>query len=86
MLHGAVVTAPVRGLLPGVARGVVLELTPVREEALEEPVWRTADELFLTNAVAGVIPVVAVDGRSVGAGRPGPVTRDLADAVRARGG
>jgi branched-chain amino acid aminotransferase len=86
VLHGAVVSAPVQGLLPGVARGIVLELAPVREEALEEPVWRAADELFLTNAVAGVIPVVAVDGRPIGAGRPGPVTRDLADAVRARAG
>ena len=86
VLHGAVVTAPVRGLLPGVARAIVAEVTAVREEALEEPVWRTADELFLTNAVAGVIPVVEVDGRPIGAGRPGPVTRDLADAVRARAG
>ena len=86
VLHGAVVTAPVRGLLPGVARAIVAEVTAVREEALEEPVWRTADELFLTNAVAGVIPIVEVDGRPIGAGRPGPLTRDLADAVRARGG
>ena len=86
VLHGAVVTAPVRGLLPGIARTILGEVVAVREEALEEPVWRTADELFLTNAVAGVIPLVAVDGRPIGAGRPGPVTRDLADAVRARGG
>jgi D-alanine transaminase len=81
-----VVTAPVRGLLPGIARGIVAEVAPVREEALEEPVWRAADELFLTNAVAGVIPLVAVDGRPIGAGRPGPVARDLADLVRARAG
>ncbi len=40
VLHGAVVTAPVRGLLPGVARAIVAEVTAVREEALEEPVWR----------------------------------------------
>ncbi len=84
VLHGAVVTAPVRGLLPGVARAIVCEVAPVREEALEEPVWRTADELFVTNAVAGVVPLVEVDGRPIGAGRPGPVTRDLADLVRAR--
>ncbi|MDX6555702.1 MAG: D-alanine transaminase, partial [Miltoncostaeaceae bacterium] len=77
---------PVRGLLPGIARTILCELVPVREEALEEPVWRAADELFLTNAVAGVIPLIAVDGLAIGAGRPGPVTRDLADAVRARAG
>ena len=83
VLFGAIVTAPVQGILPGIARAAVAEVVPVREEILEEPVWRTAEELFLTSAVAGVIPLVAVDGRAVGAGRAGPVTRDIAAAVRA---
>jgi branched-subunit amino acid aminotransferase/4-amino-4-deoxychorismate lyase len=81
VLAGGIVTAPARGLLPGIARALVLELAGAREEAPEEPVWRTADELFLTNAVARVIPITRVDGRQVGNGRPGPVTRDVATAL-----
>lgn len=83
VLYGTLVTAPARGLLPGVARAAVLEVAAAREESLEEPVWRSAEELFLTNAVARVIPITAVDGRRVGRGRPGPVTRDVAEALGA---
>jgi branched-subunit amino acid aminotransferase/4-amino-4-deoxychorismate lyase len=38
---------------------------------------RSADELFLTSAARGVLPVTRLDGRPVGQGRPGPVTRRL---------
>ena len=36
-----------------------------------------ADECFLTGTAAEVIPVVKVDGRAIGTGKPGPITRDL---------
>ena len=36
-----------------------------------------ADECFLTGTAAEVIPVVGVDGRKIGSGKPGPVTQDL---------
>lgn len=81
VLYGTLVTAPAAGLLPGIARAAVLGLAEVRQEALDGPVWRTAEEIFLTNAVAGVIPVTRVDGEPVGAGRVGPVTRDVAAAL-----
>lgn len=73
VVAGQLVTAPVRGLLPGIARAVVIERMAVREEALAEADWRSAAELFLTNAVRGVVPLTSVDERPVGDGRPGPV-------------
>ena len=36
-----------------------------------------ADECFLTGTAAEVIPVVKVDNRTIGNGKPGPMTRDL---------
>lgn len=83
VVDGELVTAPARGLLPGVARAVVLERLPVREEAAGEEAWRAAPEIVLTNAVRGAVPVLAVDGRPVGDGRPGPWARRIAEAVAA---
>ena len=37
----------------------------------------TADELFVTGTMGGVVPVLALDGRTIGCGAPGPVTRRL---------
>jgi branched-chain amino acid aminotransferase len=78
VLGGEVVTAPVSGLLPGVTREAVMEVAgTVREGLLEEREWRAAEEMVLTNAVQGIVPVVVCDGRPVGAGTPGPVARRL---------
>ena len=89
-VDGAVVTAPATGLLRGIARACVLESVPVRQEALSEDAWRAAREIVLTNAVAGAMAVVEVDGRPVGDGRPGPLAHDLhrilRDALGAGGG
>lgn len=79
---GALVTAPVTGLLPGVARGVVMGAMAVREEVLDETVWRSADEIVLTNAVRGAVALVSVDGAPVGGGAAGPVARRIGAALR----
>ncbi|MDW7652336.1 MAG: branched-chain amino acid aminotransferase, partial [Bacillota bacterium] len=42
-----------------------------------------ADECFLTGTAAEVIPVIEVDGRSIGTGEPGEVTRNLVRRFRA---
>jgi branched-subunit amino acid aminotransferase/4-amino-4-deoxychorismate lyase len=80
-------------ILPGVTRAAVLELAaalgvPAREAACTLAELRAADELFVANTSADVMPVVALDGRPVGDGRPGPVTRALGAALaeRVRGG
>ncbi len=66
------------GVLPGVTRAVVLEearrLLPVEEGRYRLKDLLAADEAFVTSALAGVTPLVAVAGRSLGEGRPGPVT------------
>jgi branched-chain amino acid aminotransferase len=70
------------GILEGVTRGAVLELAraaniPVQEQALTRHDLYAADECFLTGTAAEVIPVVKCDGRAIGSGKPGPVTRQL---------
>ena len=85
---GGLVTPPVEeGVLPGVTRAAVLQLaTTLGIRAEERPVeigkLRAAGEAFLTNTLIQVRPLVRVDGRTVGTGEPGPVTRRLQDAYR----
>ena len=78
-----VVTPPVAdGALPGVTRSAVLELANAAgiratEATLTVDDLRHADEAFLTNAVAGVLPLVSVDTQNVGSGEPGELTDRL---------
>ena len=71
------------GALQGTVRALVrAELAPgishvVETTQLSATDLRQADELFLTNALMGIMPVCAVDGRPVGSGQPGPLTRKL---------
>jgi len=76
------------GLLEGITRDTVIDLAreagyPVREENLTLYDVYNADECFLTGTAAEVVAVVTVDGRTVGTGEPGPVTRDLLERFRA---
>lgn len=75
-------------ILSGVTRQAVLETAarlgiPVVEEPVPRDRLGDADEVFLTGTLTEVMPVVEVDGRPIGAGRPGPVTRALQDGFRA---
>ncbi|OGO52138.1 MAG: hypothetical protein A2148_12580 [Chloroflexi bacterium RBG_16_68_14] len=80
---GELLTPPVEdGALPGVTRGALLELAKgaglgSREATLVSDDLLGADEAFLTNAVAGVLPLVSVDGVPVSSGAPGEATRRL---------
>jgi branched-chain amino acid aminotransferase len=81
--HGELRTPPPDAcLLEGITRGAVMELAraadiPVREMALTRHDVYTADECFLTGTAAEVVPVVKCDGRAIGNGKPGPITRQL---------
>jgi branched-chain amino acid aminotransferase len=81
--HGVVRTPPSNaGILEGVTRNAVIELAAAAGIPLEQvPLTRhdvyAADECFLTGTAAEVVPVVKVDGRPVGTGKPGPITRQL---------
>ena len=75
------------GLLEGVTRNFLFEVgraagVPVREAVLTDADLETADEMFITSTTRGVLPVTLLDGRPVGSGRPGPVTRALAEGFR----
>jgi branched-chain amino acid aminotransferase len=79
---------PHAGILLGVTRQVIFELAraggyPAREEMLNRYDLYTADEVFLCGTGAEVAPIRVVDGRPVGDGRPGPVTRDIMRRFRA---
>jgi branched-chain amino acid aminotransferase len=79
--------APLDGALEGITRAAVLELArdlglPAGTAHLTRYDVYTADECFVTGTGAEVMPVVAVDGRPVGNGGPGPVTRQLSAAFR----
>jgi len=70
------------GILEGVTRDAVIEVAKeagieVREMPLTKHDVYVADECFLTGTAAEIIPVVRVDSRVIGPGKPGPVTRDL---------
>ena len=74
---------PEAGILEGVTRGVVINdlaaglgLT-VREVPLTRHDLFLADECFLTGTAAEIIPVVEIDGRQIGDGKPGKTTRQL---------
>jgi branched-chain amino acid aminotransferase len=72
----------VAGILEGITRNAVMELArtakiTVQEMALTRHDIYSADECFLTGTAAEVVPVVKCDGRSIGNGKPGPITRQL---------
>ena len=74
--------SPDAGILVGITRNAVIRLAReagyrVVETALVRHDIFVADECFLTGTAAEVIAVVSLDGRTIGNGEPGPVTRDL---------
>jgi branched-chain amino acid aminotransferase len=86
---GQVVTPPLAaGILEGITREIVLEVAreagvAIREAAVTPADLRDADEVFVTSSTREVMPGRTLDGRPVGDGRPGPVTKQLLAAFRA---
>jgi len=82
---GQVKTTPPTSILPGITRHTVIELLLEQGvEVLEQRFTRDeaylADEVFMTGTAAEVTPVREIDGRKIGAGEPGGITK----AVQAR--
>ena len=87
---GAIITpAASQGALKGITRDVIFDIAtelaiPMREGDLTRyDVW-CADECFLTGTAAEVIPVVKLDGRVIGDGKPGAITARILEAFRRR--
>jgi 4-amino-4-deoxychorismate lyase len=72
------------GTLAGVTRGVVLELEHATEADFPLEALLAADEAVTTSSIRELMPVVSVDGRPIGDGRPGPTAARLQAALRLR--
>jgi branched-chain amino acid aminotransferase len=77
------------GLLEGVTRTFLFEVgkdvgVDVREDVLYPKDLADADEIFITSTTRELSPVVKVDDRTVGSGKPGPITQKLLAGYRAR--
>jgi branched-chain amino acid aminotransferase len=87
--NGQMYTPPLSaGALYGITRGVVIDLANQAGLKVSEPNLTrydvfNADECFLTGTGAELIPVVKIDGRVIGNGKPGAVTRDLVEQYKA---
>jgi branched-chain amino acid aminotransferase len=87
---GVALTPPLAsGLLPGITREFLFEVgrdegVQVREQVLRDDDLLSADEAFLTSTTREAVPIVDVDGRKIGSGKPGPVTRTLLKGFRDR--
>lgn len=80
---GVVLTPPLEsGILGGISRGLLKEVlekhrVPFEERPIPKEEFLSSDELFLTGTIKEIMPVSQIDGKKVGSGEPGPVTRNL---------
>lgn len=86
--NNQLVTAPLNNLiLPGITREVMLELCkdlqiPVAEEFIPAASLDATQEALILSSTVEIVPVVEIDGKKVGTGKPGPHTRRLQEAFR----
>ncbi len=95
VIDGALVTPMARGeesegevmspVLPGITRKAIIEFAASRNIGCDTRLLAVgdvldADEVFLTNSSWGVLPVRAIEAKTIGAGMPGEVTKALRDA------
>ncbi|MEX2153928.1 MAG: D-amino-acid transaminase [Gemmatimonadaceae bacterium] len=76
-------------ILPSVTRALVIEIArehgvTVREEAFSETDLFNLDELFVSGTTTDVTPIVEVDGRKIGSGKPGPISNALYAGLQSR--
>jgi branched-chain amino acid aminotransferase len=84
-VHDGAISTPDSGVLEGITRRSVIELSdehgiPIEACPVPAASLRRADEIFLSSTAGGIIPVTTVDGEVVGEGEPGPVTLRLRDS------
>jgi branched-chain amino acid aminotransferase len=93
--NGAVITpSATDNILEGITRRRLIDMArtdlgaEVRERSIDRTELYGADEVFLCGTGAQISPVIEIDRRTIGTGRPGPITRELSrayfDAVRGR--
>jgi branched-chain amino acid aminotransferase len=82
---GAIKTPPLTSILEGITRETIMQLAAERglrvvEERFTRDELYIADEAFFTGTAAEITPIREVDNRTIGTGRPGPVTKELQSA------
>jgi D-alanine transaminase len=75
-------------LLPGTTRGLLEEIAsangiPCRSARVSEQELRGAEEIWISAATRGVVPVTRLDGAKIGDGRPGPLWRRIWPLIEA---
>jgi branched-chain amino acid aminotransferase len=80
--NGVLKTTPLTSILEGITRESILTIAgdkgiPVSEERFTRDELYIADEAFFTGTAAEITPIRELDGRSIGEGKPGPVTQTL---------
>lgn len=80
--NGVIKTPPLTAILEGITRDTVMQLAAERgmrvvEERFTRDELYIADEAFFTGTAAEITPIREVDNRNIGAGKPGPVTKEL---------
>ena len=86
--NGVALTPPLdAGLLPGITREFLFDVgkdvgVDVREQVLRDADLFGADEAFLTSTTREVVPIVTVNDRTIGSGKPGPITWRLLNGFR----
>ena len=83
--NGVIKTPPLRAILPGITRDCVLIVArdlgiPVQEERFSRDELYIADEVFLSGTAAELTPVRELDDRTIGSGKPGPITKKIQEA------
>jgi branched-chain amino acid aminotransferase len=79
---GMIKTTPLTCILEGINRDTVIQIAnrsgmPLQEQRFTRDELYIADEAFFTGTAAEITPIRNVDGRKIGSGKPGPVTKQL---------
>lgn len=85
--NGVIITPPTLNNLRGITRMVAIEIAtslgiPVQERNMGYYDLYCADEVFVTGTAAEVAPITWIDGRSIGTGKPGPITRQCMEQFK----
>lgn len=86
---GEIWTAPLEvGILEGLTRRMILKIAADKKISAQERLYtaedlRKADEVFLSSTTRGVVPVTKVDGQPIAKGVPGPLSKQMHEALRA---
>ena len=85
-VKGGHVSTPTSDILKGITRKTVLSMfEEIHLKDVEARRLYEFDEIFMTSTTRDVTPVVMVEGKKIGTGAPGPVTREIQEAFRAKG-